>query len=210
MPTAPLFRRGDTVYLRESAEIGKLEAFKITSIKQVVDGRWVYEINIGKKPPAQGLIGDTWDARFAEPNIAYLESELIEVCEAIDIAVVRTQLQINGVQNRIDTMCPEDPITTPLDAPRWAIGDQVFFDASARTGFLQCARVTKIFEVGIQPGSRRTRYQYVTDLRALPRDELCFREDELVSFCQAAPKVLSSLQRDLAEAQSKQAALCTP
>ncbi len=206
--TTPLFRRGDTVYLLESAEIGKLEAFKITSIKQVVDGRWVYEINIGKKPPAQGLIGDTWDARVNELTIAYLESELIGVCEALTIVVARAQTQITNVQNRVGVVCPEDPVTIPPDAPRWAIGDQVFFDASARIGFFQNAKVTQIFEVGIQPGSRRTRFLYATDLRNNWDPELRFREDELITFCEAAPKALASLQRDLEEAEAKQATLC--
>jgi len=208
MPSAPLYRRGDTVYLLESAIVGKLDAFKITSIKQVVDGRWVYEISIGKKPPSQGLIGDTYDARISELAIAYLESELVGVCEALNIIVVRLQRQVTNIESKIAGCCPDDDPPTAPGASRWGIGSLVYFDASARLGFFQCARVTQIREIGVQPGSRQTRYVYSTDLRNA-WDNLVFREDELISFCESATKVLSSVQRDLTNAQAKQGDLCS-
>lgn len=208
MPTAPLYRRGDVVYLLESALIGKLDAFKITSIKQVVDGRWVYEIDIAKKPPHQATVGDTYDVRIDELTIAYLESELVTLCEALNAIIDRLQRQVTSVADKIAGCCPEDLPPTPPDAPRWGIGSIVYFDASARLGFFQCAKVTGINEIGVQPGSRQTRYTYTTDTKNGWK-QLYFREDELISFCEAALKVQDSVQRDLDNALAQQATHCS-
>lgn len=209
MPTTPLYRRGESVYLRSSAEIGKLEAFKITSIKQIQDGRWIYEISISKKPPHHALIGDSYDSRINENErtIFYAESELVTVCEALDIIVNRFQRQITTLENQIDSKCSDyagEPVAG-VDEPRWAIDDIVYYDASARLGFLEKTRITSIYEVGIQPGSKRTRYRYKVRTRN-PR--ISFREDELISYCEAAAKALISMQADYDAAVAKQSTLC--
>ncbi len=207
MPTTPLYRRGESVYLRSSAEIGKLDSFKITSIRQVQSGRWIYEISISKKPPHHALIGDSYDSRINERSIFYAESELITICEALDIVVNNFQRQITTLENQIDSKCSDyggEPIPG-VDEPRWAIDDIVYYDASARLGFLEKTKITDIYEVGIQPGSKRTRYRYKVRTKN-PR--ITFREDELISYCEAAAKALISLQADHDAAVAKQSTLC--
>ena len=206
-PAAPLYRRDDVVYLRESALIGKLESFKITSLKQIQDGRWVYQIDIGKKPPDQGLIGDSFDGRISEPSIFYTESEFVDICDALEIICNRLNQQITSLQFKMSSCDEEEAPILSSGQPRWAIGEEIFFAASARLGFLQTSRVTQIFEVGVQPGSRVTRYKYRVSLDR--KRNLLFREDELISFCEAAQLALESLQRDLTSSEAQRSSLCS-
>ena len=208
MPVAPLFRRDETVYLKSSAELGKLEAYKITSIKQLQEGRWIYRIDISKKPPHQGLIGDSFDARINEASIFYTDAELITVCEALDIICGRFRLQVEALEAKMLVRCAEsDAPDVALDEPRWGIGDSVYFAVSARIGFMHHDCIKSIFEIGIQPGSRRTRYVY--QVVGVPNKSVSFREDELITFCEAADLALAACNRDLNAAEVKRAQLCT-
>lgn len=209
MPTAPLYRRYDTVYLKSSAELGKLEAYRITSIKQLQQGRWIYSIDITKKPPAQGLVGDTYDSRMVEPALYYTEAELLNVCEALDIICGRFKRRLENLELQVAARCGEVDNDAPdlsLDEPRWAIGDSIYFAASARLGFLHHDCIRSVYEVGIQPGSRRTRYIY--QVLNVPNPQLTFREDELITFCEAADLALAACHRDLANAEAKKEQLC--
>lgn len=208
MPTAPLYRRDEVVYLKSSAEIGKLEAFKINGIKQIQNGRWLYRIDIAKKPPAQGLIGDSFDGRIAEPSLYYTAAELITVCEALDIITTRFRNKLLALEAQVASRCSEDD--TPevgFDEPRWGIGDFVYFAASARLGFMHHDCIKNITEVGIQPKTRRIRYVY--QVVNVPNPEIYFREDELLTYCEAADFALEACRRDLEEAEAKRARLCS-
>lgn len=207
-PTAPIYRRDDVVFLKESALIGKLESYKITSLKQIQDGRWVYQVDINKKPPHRGLVGDSFDSRTSEPSLYFTEIDFVSVCEALDIIVSRLNKQISSLQSKINSRCEiSDAPILIVGQPRWGIGDEVYFDASARLGFLQRAKITQIFEVGIQPGSKATRYKYRIDIDR--RRNLIFRENELITFCEASQLALESLQRDLVGSEAKRTSLCS-
>ena len=208
MPTAPLYRRDESVYLKSSAELGKLEAYKITSIKQVQDGRWVYRISIGKKPPHQWLSGDSYDSRIPEAALHYTEAELITMCEALDIICGRFRRQVELLEIKVATRCPDpDPPVTGLDEPRWGIGDFIYFAASAKLGFMHHDCVRSIHEIGIQPGSRRTRYIY--QVVNIPSKSITFREHELITYCEAADLALAACRRDLVNAEAKRTQLCS-
>jgi len=210
MPTAPLYRRGESAYLASSAELGKLEAYKITSVKQIQDGRWVYRIDIGKKPPDQWLAGDSYDSRISEASLFYTEVELITMCEALDIICGRFKRQVEALELKVANKCPEGETDAPnpgLDEPRWGIGNFIYFAASARLGFLHHDCIRSIHEIGIQPGSRRTRYIY--RVVNVPSSTITFREDELITFCEAADLALTACRRDLTNAEAKRTQLCT-
>lgn len=209
MPIAPLYRRGETVYLKSSAELGKLESYKITSIKQLEKGKWLYRIDIAKKPPNQNLIGDSFDARIDEADILFTEAELITVCEALDIICGRFKQQVQNLEIQIASRCENTDFDAPtigLDEPRWEIGDSIYFKASAKIGFMHHDCIKSIYEIGIQSGSRRTRYVY--QVVNIPNSTITFREDELITFCEAAELALASCNRDLANAEAKRASLC--
>jgi len=209
MPAAPLFRRDEVVYLKSSASIGKLEAYKISSMKQVQNGRWLYRIDISKKPPDQGLIGDSFDSRISESPLFYVEAELITACEALDIICTQFRSKVERLEAQVASRCSESdaPIVGPNE-PRWSIGDSIYFDASARIGFMHHDCVVSIFEIGIQPKTRQIRYGY--KVRGVPSPNVFFREDELITYCEAASFALEACNRDLDAAESKRTSLCGP
>lgn len=213
MPAAPLFRRGDTIYLKSSAAIGRLDSFRVGNSRRF-NGEWVYQITIAKKPPHQQTIGDRWDKRVFEGDIFYFEDELITLCEAIDMGIDELNRHIVVVQAKQISLCDEtnvDPDTDfDPDGPKFDIGELIFFDVSARLGFFMSARVTGTFETGIQPGSKKTKYVYTTDLRHTTSNQTIFhREDEFITLCEACPKVLSNLNGQLANLIAKRDDLCS-
>lgn len=217
MGASPLFRRGDTVYLTGSAMIGRLESFRVSRVLQLQKDRWVYEIEIHNKPPHRRSVGDRFDMRIPEGTIGYTEDELTTLCDAIQIAITALERQRNSILAKQADLCPTGTGTgtdTPEvvqdpNQPKYAIGDQVYFDASARIGFFHNTTITGIFEAEPQTGSQRTRYRYTVSLGKRARDPIYFREDELVLACDAIPKVLASIDRQLADLQAKSAAHCS-
>lgn len=210
MGLRPLFNRGDTVYLSDSAGVGRLEGYRVGDVRQVASNRWLYQIEFLKKPPSTALIGDTYDGRLPvhghNPDFFFSEEALVDLCTALTMAVNSTQRQITRISNLL-AAC--DPLVVPADGiPRHAIDDPVYFKASARIGFIEGGRIRSIFEVGVQPGSKQKRYEYSVDFRAVNDKKLYFREDELITLCEAYPLVLTHLNTRLTELQNQQA-LCS-
>jgi hypothetical protein len=213
MPAAPLFRRGDTVYLKSSSAVGRLDSFKVGN-SRILNGKWVYQIGISKKPPHQQTIGDSWDKRVLEGDLFYYEDELITMCEAIDLGINELNKQIASVQVKQIGVC--DNVTEPVapdydpDGPRFAIGELVYLDVSARLGFFMSAKITGTFETGVQPGSPKTKYVYTTDLKHTTGNMTIYhREDEFITVCEACPKVLANLNGQLANLVAKRDDLCS-
>ncbi len=81
---APLFGVGDTVYFKESAQQGFLEAIKISTIHISASGQWSYHISFGLKQPDPPTFGDR--ITHQRPTTPYFnESELITFCDAAQI-----------------------------------------------------------------------------------------------------------------------------
>lgn len=202
MGAKPLFKRGEVAYLANSTIIGRLDSFRIGNSKQIAPGVWVYDIRVHKKPPHRSTIGDTYDKRLPEGTLAYREEELITFCDAVQRCINSLERQIASVTGKQAAICPgtdTDPTRDPFE-PRFEVGELVHIDASARIGFFHCARVTSITEVGIQPGSRKARFVYFLDITGSHRPgQIYFREDELITECEACIKVLNSLDGQLQE-----------
>jgi hypothetical protein len=207
MGLKPLYNRGDTVYLSDSAGIGRLEGYRVGDVRQIASNRWLYQIEFLKKPPATALIGDTYDGRLpihgSTPNFFFAEEALVDLCTALTMAVNSTQRQITNITNKLAACTTPDPIEA--GAPRFAIDDAVYFKASARIGFIEGGRIRSIFEVGTQPGSQAKRYEYSVNFKATNDSKLYFREDELITLCEAYPLVLAFLNTQLARLQAQQA-----
>jgi hypothetical protein len=208
MATKPEYNVGDVVYLRSSAAIGRLDPFKISGIKQTQQGRWIYRIDIFKKPPHRQLLGDTYDGRLSEPSIFYTSEEFIDQCEGLDLMVYNLERQIASVESQMVGVCDEaDPAPEPGDS-KFSIEDRIFIDASARLGFFEQAVVAGINVRPIQPGSNKYRYTYKLSLQGHVKEHLVFRESELTTFCDAANKILDSLNRQLADAAATRQQVC--
>lgn len=227
MPAAPIFKIRDVVYLVESAALGELEAYRIGAMRQKADGDWLYQIYIDQKPPAEQTVGDRIDLK--EPReLMFHESDLIDFCGALDIAITNVQSRVNRFSNLFDSECvtgsgtdttgtgteptsepPAQPAATP-GAPKYAIEQQVFMRSSAQIGFLEAHKVTNIHQV---PASAEFTYQL--DLttakpvgRPIPGATLYFKERELVDKCEALRLVLAALDRKMARLLGLKLAHC--
>ena len=98
MATAPLYDQGDTVYLKDSAALGFLEAYIVQTIVHRADGSIVYHLATYLKPPAANMtIGDRNTGRVLH-GLSFFESELITYCEALSLAIVNSQAQLASLQ----------------------------------------------------------------------------------------------------------------
>lgn len=95
--SAPLFGRGDVVYLRESAITGFLEGYRIKSIHYACDGNIYYEICVSAQGPnITTTVGDRIRLRRI-PKFALLEQDLITYCEALELVSTNLQGQLNSI-----------------------------------------------------------------------------------------------------------------
>ena len=101
---APLYERGTTVYLRESASVGFLEAHTIAGVTRGNNG-WVYTILIRPNLPTHA---PHYGERRSLTNgaiITFEECEFIQICDALALAEQYHQNQLAAIQNRIATHC---------------------------------------------------------------------------------------------------------
>lgn len=208
MATKPEYNVGDIVYLESSAAIGRLDAFKISGIEQAQQGRWLYRVDVYKKPPHQQLIGDSYDGRIKEGSIFYTAEEFITHCEALDLMVTQLERQIQHVESQMAVICDEPtPTPNPGDS-KFSIGDRVFIDASARIGFFEPVTIIKVLVKPIQPGSLKYRYAYKLSFQGTPKPKLEFRESELTTFCDAGEKILTTLNQQLTDVIATRQQVC--
>jgi len=208
MAAKPEYNVGDIVYLESSAAIGRLDAFKISGIKQTQQGRWVFRIDIHKKPPHQQLIGDSYDGRTNECPIHYTAEAFVTHCEALDIMVDQLGRQVQHVEQQMAGTCEEPETPAVLGDSKFSIGDRIFIDVSARIGFFEPAVVLEILVRPIQPGSPRFRYSYRLSFQGMPKPGLEFRESELTTFCDAGDKILVALNQQLVDAIATRQQIC--
>lgn len=98
MAQAPLYNQGDTVYLRDSAALGFLEAYIVHTITHRPDGLIVYSLSTHLKPPAANMtMGDRNTGRVLHP-LTFFEHELVSYCDALALAVANTQKQLAKLQ----------------------------------------------------------------------------------------------------------------
>lgn len=223
---APKFKIGDVVYLVESAALGELEAYKIGGLKQVTAGTWVYQIYIEQKGPTEQTVGDRVDLK--EPReMFYEEIEVFTLCEAIQTAINNLVIRINRIQFQIDecqgivetTYIDPKPIPQPTpgpNEPRYEIGDTVYIKNSANIGFLEPYTVTTINK---QPDSREFIYDLdLTTTKITPqvtqggkprfRQDIFFKERELITRCDAVVLVMAALQRKMSRLLALKAMHC--
>ena len=101
----PKYKINNTIYLRESAMLGFIESYKVNGI--IYDShtsQWMYQINIKNRGPATSLMVDRVDLR-AQESLYFKESELIEFCEAINLAISEAEQRINKLKKMRDTRC---------------------------------------------------------------------------------------------------------
>lgn len=79
----PLFELNSTVYLKESAAAGFLEAVKVDTVQKRAT-EWVYSVRFNPKLPTSALFGDR--ITYHNPGVVYYnESELVSYCDALEL-----------------------------------------------------------------------------------------------------------------------------
>lgn len=98
MAEAPLYSQGETVYIKESAALGFLEAYIVDTITHLPTGVIHYELISSLAPPAANMtMGDRNIGRRKLP-VTFIESDLITYCDALDLAISNTQVQLSTLQ----------------------------------------------------------------------------------------------------------------
>lgn len=102
---APRFGVREVVYLRETAEVvGRLESYAITDISWSKT-QWLYSMYIKRRPGRTMTVGDR-DDMSRDMTLAYPESELCTVCEALPLAINFMTRAISRAQARLASLCP--------------------------------------------------------------------------------------------------------
>ncbi len=100
---APLYEEGDTVYLRESAAIGFLEAVIISGIRRG-DNKWLYSVQAGISQRNATHYGDK--ISFVNgAQLLFTEEEFVPLCTALDLAEANLQRQLADIQRRKASLC---------------------------------------------------------------------------------------------------------
>lgn len=99
----PTYQYGDTVYLRESAAVGSLEAVRIGGVHQGPNG-WMYSLNYTS---GAGL----FDRRsaVATQTLFFSEDELLTFCDALVLVERNARAAYDRAVAMRQLHCPDNP-----------------------------------------------------------------------------------------------------
>lgn len=104
----PLYALGDTVYLKESAALGSLEAVRIGGMMKGSTG-WLYSIQTASPSP----LGSTFygDKRSLTNGalLYFSESEFVSQCAALEIVEANLLRAYNTVHAQRIALCESNP-----------------------------------------------------------------------------------------------------
>jgi len=208
MPSTPRFKIGDVVYLRESAELGQLEAYRVGQISRA-GGFFIYTIFINPRPAQEAAMGDQIDGKRRDTQMSYGEDVLLTFCEAVDIAITEVERKLDNLRFIQESRCSPtagheefvpDPPRNPQDVttPQFDIDETVFIAASAKIGFRETYRVVEQYRT---PNSNQ--WSYRLNIPGINGKTYYFKETELMKECGALGFVIAALERDLMELTRK-------
>lgn len=103
----PKFDIGDIIYLEESAKLGFLESYSISTVRQDADGTWIYSISVPMRPPHNNM---TYGDRITLRNdivFEIAESDIIDFCDAVDLAISTKQSELSKLQSLKSIQCED-------------------------------------------------------------------------------------------------------
>jgi hypothetical protein len=108
MPTnPPLYDVNDTVYLKESAALGHLEAVTISGIISRGDS-WLYSIYVSRgNPVAVAHYGDRITATHSA-TLYFTEDEFVLLCDALNLAEANAQIRLANIQAQKSSLCDDE------------------------------------------------------------------------------------------------------
>ncbi len=105
--SVPLFQVDDIIYLVESANVGSIESYQISEVRQGPTGVWFYKIAVPARPPTStATVGDriTLHKSF---DFELTESELTTYCDAIGLAVAAARTNLTRLLALQSAQCEE-------------------------------------------------------------------------------------------------------
>ena len=221
-PVAPRFGINEIVYSGVSATHGYVEPLRIANIDfDVQFGLYRYSFYFG-------TLVERDKAKLLP--ITLLESELITLCEALDVQISVLERELSDAQKKLSNFCPEEliqpapetpneknGITTPK-APRFGYNEVVYLIESAETtGSLEAMRIDNlswdnsigewIYTFRILPRPRRN--TTVGDRNDLRRGSIIMMvESQLCKICEALPLVVNFLVVAVNRAKLRRESLC--
>lgn len=215
----PRFAIRETAYARASATRGFIEPIFIVGI-DFEPGRadYLYTWQNGNGPGSK-----------ISPVQLY-ESELIVLCEALDIQISVLNRELSEQQVRLQSICPNGPIVAPTQipsidgdqitppAPRFGVNDVVYLLESAEVvGRLEAFRINDIswdnsfrqwkyiMIVKPRPGKTMT----IGDRGDMTHNlSIGYPESQLGAVCEALPLAVKFLQRALNKAVTRRSTFC--
>lgn len=93
------------VYLADAASVGRLESYKVSSIRLDPSGTWYYRISFPQRPPT--VLQSTGDrvTNKIEYDVDFSEDMLCSVCEAITLAESYFNTQLAKIQALKSELC---------------------------------------------------------------------------------------------------------
>jgi hypothetical protein len=96
----PIFNTSDTVYLRESAALGFIEAYIVDSIIHHPNGTLTYQCITHLKPPTATMTMGDRHRGTTRRYLEFLEQDLATYCEALELAEANLSTQLATIQAR--------------------------------------------------------------------------------------------------------------
>ena len=105
MPNAPIFSIGDIVYLKESAEIGKLESYRVDNILfDNSSNNWMYQVDIRHRGSESRTVIDAHN--LAQRRILFFkESKLGTFCDVIDTTIEAHERRLTLINFKANDVC---------------------------------------------------------------------------------------------------------
>jgi len=105
--TPPKFDINDTVYLRESAALGFLEAVRITGVHKYKDG-WVYTIGSRVANPRHPATFGDRISHVHGQTLYFSEDEFVTHCDALFLAEANATNMLQRIQSQRMAICPTE------------------------------------------------------------------------------------------------------
>lgn len=219
-PGSPRFSLKETVYLRSSATRGFVEPVWIVNMAfDPARNSWIYtwSYDFGKSPKVS--------------PVRVYESELITVCEALDIQISVLQRRLADLQIQFGSVCPNGATfsvqvavsenadgTTRPPPPLFGYNEVAYLRESAESnGYLESYRITDLkwhqpesqwaysMHIKRRPGRTMT----IGDRGDMSREfDLVYFESQLCTVCEALPLAIAYLGGAITSRQSRRAGLC--
>jgi hypothetical protein len=104
----PIYQINDIVYLIESANLGFIESYRVSELRQDASGVWIYKIAVTARP---GTLGQTYGDRITlqpfDADFELAESALCNYCDAISRALVAARANVARLEQLQAAQCEE-------------------------------------------------------------------------------------------------------